>query len=452
MSGIKITILLLSLIVAFPAHADVNSKLIASAKKGDAITVKALLGKGAKVNAKDKDGKTSLMWAAKEGHPITAQTLLDKGAEVNIKDKDGRTALMWAAKEDHPLTAQVLLNKGAAVNVKDKDGKTALMWAAIESHPVQELMKINADAYTLIDQDSTNTVKRLLNSGAEVNAKDKDGRTALTWAAMGGYEDTETDIKDKEKLSALIAEVEKGDLITIRVLLANGAELNTKDKDSRTALMWAEIKNRTTIVRALLDVGAKVNGEDKKTGESGLMEEKKKDEIVAGRTLSDKGANVYIKEKDVKNIMIDTVEYDKKDLAKLLGQPKAKPITKQKKILLADKIINYLSSVNRQSIFIALAVAALIIAVGKLIVAQQKKYLKNKYDIAVDIEAKDEDGRTSLIYAAMKGHANVVQILLEKGAEVNAKDKFGNTALTEATKKSYNKDIIRLLKKAGAKE
>ncbi len=67
------------------------------------------------------------------------------------------------------------------------------------------------------------------------------------------------------------------------------------------------------------------------------------------------------------------------------------------------------------------------------------------------MNAKDEDGLTALIYAVSMGHVEVVQQLLQAGADVNAKEKEGRTALTLAKEKGH-KEVIKMLKKAGAKE
>lgn len=62
-----------------------------------------------------------------------------------------------------------LLEAGANVNAQDGDGRTALIWATSEKYP--------------------DSVKVLLGVGADVNVKDKDGNTALMWAALNGLTD-----------------------------------------------------------------------------------------------------------------------------------------------------------------------------------------------------------------------------------------------------------------------
>ena len=81
--------------------------------------------------------------------------------------QDLNSGLVEAAKNGEIERVQALLNAGADVNAKDNDGKTVLMWA----------LDILGTNY------ANDTVKALLAADADVNAKDNDGRTALMWAA-----------------------------------------------------------------------------------------------------------------------------------------------------------------------------------------------------------------------------------------------------------------------------
>ena len=89
-------------------------------------------------------------------------------------DRYGMTALMEASRSwpTNPEGAKLLLRNGADVNAKQRDGMTALMWACMEKR--------------------LDIVKLLLRNGADLNtAKDRDGKTALMWAKQswkGGVE------------------------------------------------------------------------------------------------------------------------------------------------------------------------------------------------------------------------------------------------------------------------
>ena len=70
-------------------------------------------------------------------------------------------------------------------------------------------------------------------------------------------------------------------------------------------------------------------------------------------------------------------------------------------------------------------------------------------DAGVDVNAKDNVGRTALMWASCNGYKDIVKMLLNADADVNIKDKDGWTAVMTA---SYNehKDLVELLKKYGA--
>lgn len=91
---------------------------------------------------------------------------------------------------------------------------------------------------------------------------------------------------------------------------------------------------------------------------------------------------------------------------------------------------------------------ALIEAAKKGETAQVKELINKK----VNVNAKDKysrDGKTALIVAAEHGHKDVVELLLEHGANVNEKDEDGWTALIYAAVNDY-KDVVELLLKHGA--
>jgi len=69
-----------------------------------------------------------------------------------------------------------------------------------------------------------------------------------------------------------------------------------------------------------------------------------------------------------------------------------------------------------------------------------------------DVNARENKvGFTALMGAAYNGQTNAVQALVAHGADVNAKNNDGDTALMLAKKKGH-KEIVRILKEAGAKE
>jgi len=164
-----------------------------------------------------------------------------RSSKVNatlLNDKKVLNELMIkSASVGYPMLMAAFLRKGADVNAKDKSGFTALMGAVF---PEVER--------ALFSEVQIELVRLLLENGADVNAKTKDGRTALMRACTYNNE----------------VEVTK-------VLLENGADINEKDERGKTALMQAVFfVNNQAVVRLLLENGADVNAKDK-YGQTALL-------------------------------------------------------------------------------------------------------------------------------------------------------------------------------------
>jgi hypothetical protein len=155
---------------------DRNSALIDASKKGDLQEVNRLLTEGADVNAKGSNGVTALMAASELGQVEVVKTLLDKGADTKAKDLKGQTALIWASGKGLSDAVEVSFAKGA-FSAKDVNNMRA--WTRTsESGRVEVLWT---------SQGQFEVVKVLLEKEADVNAKAKDGKTALMWASKNGH-------------------------------------------------------------------------------------------------------------------------------------------------------------------------------------------------------------------------------------------------------------------------
>ena len=159
---------------------DWDDKLRESAKNGDLEKVKECIANGADVNVKRKYDETALMGASQNGHFEIVKYLVENGADVNAKNNGGKTALNLAKtdeikayleqaikqKEFNDFISFVkqgdlekireCLSNGVNINVADNDNKTALMWACQSGH--------------------FEVTITLISSGANINAKDKNGK------------------------------------------------------------------------------------------------------------------------------------------------------------------------------------------------------------------------------------------------------------------------------------
>jgi ankyrin repeat protein len=124
----------------------------------------------------------------------------------------------------------------------------------------EEQDRLNANLLAAAYDGKTGDVKRLLKAGANIAAKDNNGRTALMHAAENGHTETckfllernaDIEAKDKNGRTALMHAAENGHTETCKLLLENNANLETKDNDGRTALMFAAMWGRTEIANFL---------------------------------------------------------------------------------------------------------------------------------------------------------------------------------------------------------
>src|ERR1017187_7745227 len=103
----RLACLLFAMAVALLAG-DVNDDLLNAARRGDLDTVKALIEKGAPMEAKTPYGQTPLylLNAARRGDLDTVKALIEKGAPMEAKTPYGQTPLYLAAMSGHEAVVQ----------------------------------------------------------------------------------------------------------------------------------------------------------------------------------------------------------------------------------------------------------------------------------------------------------------------------------------------------------
>ncbi len=119
------------LVTSAPAQ-DLGAELIAAARTGKILRLRALLGTGTDPNLTDKDGWTPLMRAAESGRVECVEALLEAKADVNLKNHGGASALLAASYMGHARTISVLLKRGADINIRTIAGITPLMATSYE--------------------------------------------------------------------------------------------------------------------------------------------------------------------------------------------------------------------------------------------------------------------------------------------------------------------------------
>lgn len=196
-------------------------KLHEAARDGLIDEVTSLLDAGASADDADATGAAALHHAASNGHLAVAALLLDRGAPVNRRDSARQSALDWAIFDGRDNVALLLMERGADFGA-DRNGSTAVHWAA-EGHAA--------------------LLAALADRGAELNARETDGGTALHIAAEYGHAECVT------------------------LLLDRGARADARNNNDATALHLAAEYSHLEIVRALVERGA---SKDTRTRNAGL--------------------------------------------------------------------------------------------------------------------------------------------------------------------------------------
>jgi ankyrin repeat protein len=155
--------------------------------------------------------------AAERGDRTAVRAALARKADVNVPQTDGSTALHWAAERDDVELAELLLQAGARVGARTREGVTPLQLAAING--------------------SARMLDRLLKRGADPNgALTPSSDTALMMAARTGKTDA------------------------VRILIEAGGDVNAKETwGGTTPLMWAVTEGHLAAASLLIAKGADVN-------------------------------------------------------------------------------------------------------------------------------------------------------------------------------------------------
>jgi len=149
---------------------DGVSVITQAAYQGQLAVVKALLEKGADPSAANKEGINAVIAAASEGHSEIVELLLAAAVpvDVNTKDKDGTNALMAAAVRGHKEVVGQLIARGADVNAQNMDGHTALMFAYNGKNQVETLLDKYGEYMKEANDNSTKIIKDALQTHVDV--------------------------------------------------------------------------------------------------------------------------------------------------------------------------------------------------------------------------------------------------------------------------------------------
>jgi ankyrin repeat protein len=479
------------LAVAGPTAAPDELGLVEAARAQDEAQVRALLTRKADVNARSEDGSTALLWAAHWNDVATANLLIRAQADANLANDFGMTPLSRACTNGSAALVELLLSAGANPNTRIATGETPIM--------------------TCASTGNTDAVRALIARGADVNAKEPaQNQDALMWAASERHPDVvrllveagaNTQAHTKKGFTALHFAAREGDIDSVRQLIASGVNVNIRSvpipptpgvpagprgpgyqatiSEGSTPLLVATVRGHVPVALFLLEQGADPNARDagftplhwaSGTWEGGISNQvygftdpmggipNRQQKIALVKSLVAHGANPnarmtrrppgfqglgggYEDAPGATPFLLASAADDLEMMRLLLAagaDPKLVTDTKATAVMAA-------SGLNRS------------IGESPTTESQALDAVKFLFELGADAKGSTTTGENALFGAAYRGWNTLLELLIEKGADVNAVSKAGITPWLAASGYGdrlggvlYNKAGADILLKHGA--
>ena len=341
--------------------------------------------------------------------------------------------LVLAARAGDQGRVQSLLSSGAEVNARDEEGSTALMFAALQA--------------------DKNMVQALLAAGADPNLRDANGETALLLGAGHSAEivrallaaGADPNLADGEGQTALLAAAETN-AESVRLLIESGADVTHRDEFGVSALTIAEASGASEIATLLRSAGAKSSLEDR------LHEAIRDGDQDAVRSLIAEGADVNGFDTDLyETPLMAALRHRRLDILVSLLEAGADPSFEA----------TGFDNAGETAIVVAAredspwALRTLLDAKARpqdrdaalLAGCDHPAVVRVALEEGARVSAKGERGVTPLACAAAAGALESVTILLAAGADPLSKADDGSTALGRALEGGHE-EVAAVLRQA----
>lgn len=239
-------------------------------QSGDSKLALQQIQAGADVNRAQPDGTTPLMWAVYRTDYEVAQALLAKKANPNTANEFGATPLTEAARQSDERLVKLLLDAGAKVDSANPDGETALMVAISGGNVAVVQMLIDAGANVNVVEKFHNQTPLMYAVSANRNApqmtkillaKDADTRPRALFSDWPSQITSEprAQYRPVGGLTALLYATRSGCYECVEELIAAGADVNVPTPEGITPLMNALDNEHNDIAKLLMEKGANLD-------------------------------------------------------------------------------------------------------------------------------------------------------------------------------------------------
>lgn len=416
----------------------------------------------------DATGKTPLMWACLHGYEDVVRLFVERGANLEgagdcaigfqeirsrilLVERLNNALLDAACRQDLQGFHEAIQN-GAQINARDEQGWTALMWFAVEG-----------------DYD---IVKLLLNQKADLNIIGVDGRSALALARDKQYYDV-VNLLERTIVGTkgMLAGAKRGDLEMTQCGVEFGGRIEPAKFEDSIAwgpAQWAAARGDVSLLKYLVESKSNLERRDP-DGRTCALIAAGCGSISALKFLSKSKADLEARSSAKEGILLlaakgnhdEAVAWSMEHFRKAGKHSKWKDMWKGHPDVEkdAEKAVHFAARRGFSGVLHALndAEANLDTKNKEGLHALMPAVRGNHLDAAILLagrgkvatETTGSKGETPLFVAAQAGRARLCEILLERKAEVNAKDKNGETPLHVASRKNLE-DIVHILVFYGA--
>jgi len=430
-----------------------RTPLIVAASGGNLPALRVLAAAGARADARDKRGRTALTYVAL-GMDIDTEVvgfLLDAGADVNAQDDKGRTAAMAAFTDEWRFrtNALVFLDAEPDLNVRDEDGQTLLFHVVRANAPSvhgSDLIRRGADPTVVnkagVDlvmlaaaEANTETLELLLDHKVPANRTTKDGYTAVHRAARRRPDEYRQKTDEQKKA------FNSRTMRALDLLKKHGASLTVAAEDGRTPLHEAAEHGAAHTVAYLLAAYDRPDVVDLEGVTPFHLAAARRDKNACDLLLA-KGADVNATYLDGMTAMLAaierddtaTVKYLQREGSRIRGPADVNRLLLQKSRCLHDRPLSEEQYADLISILAEQAqnleerdadgmTPLMWVAASDNLDALRAILAKKP-----NIDAASNDGRTVLMWAAAAVATNAMAVLTEAGADTSLRDRSGRSA------------------------
>jgi len=229
-----------------------------------------------------------------------------------------------------------------------------------------------------------------------------------------------------------------GDIEQVKLLIAKGADVNAKDRDGRTALFIAAVWDCKDIAKLLIAAGANVNATENRESSAPLhyaVLHKNSKEVVS--LLISKGADVNLTDEENRTPLhfaldspLEKLPVVDPDVIKLLVDNGAKFDVKDSDGYTALRYAALWGQKDTVKFFLSIGFDTSSLHMAAC--AGDLSHVKKLVAEGTKVDQKDEKGWIALLWAASAGQTKVAKFLIDNGAAISADDGHGQTLLHQA--------------------